>query len=331
MQEQLERISFEYSKEDGKIHISIDFQKQDALSVAWVNKIYEQDPSLLVPHISSYIQASDLQPELIQLHVSFSFVFPEDENKSYVSASFIAPVTYSADGSFLLGDISIDYLLDNPPDLVTQYSSQLDDYPGKVYHTGIDEFTVTVTVQDYGCLIATDPDTNETIYVWPDDYIQENVEPFWHQADISKDYKDYPLEIVDGKVREVPAKVIPEHFVHKYAFGAEVLEITNKLHPYGIKQYILRENGTLHVNIGYEAPDHLVFQYLTFQIGTDGETVTLKDKGSGYYLLQLMDTAALEAFRHTYTGEEHVLPNNTSQLPWDWLLELNGEKIIFLF
>ena len=326
MQEQLERISFEYSEEDGKIHIFIDSKEQDVLSVAWINKIYEQDPSGLISHSRSYIQAPYLQPELPQLHVSFGFGPPENESKSYVSASFLVAVTYSADGSFLLGDITIDHLSDNPPNLVTQYSTQLDAYPGTAFQNGTNQFIVTVTAQDYGCLVATDPDTNKTIYVWPDDYTKENVERFWPEADIGKDYKDYPLEIVNGKVREVPAKIIPEHFVQKYAFGAEVLEITNKLHPYGIKQYILRENGTLHVNIGYEAPDHLVFQYLTFQIGTDGETVALKDKGSGYYLLQLMDTAALEAFRDTYTGEEHVLPNNTSQLPWDWLLELNGEE-----
>lgn len=329
MQKQLERISFEYADEKEEVHIYIDSKQQDILDVAWVNKMYQQSTTRLSALSSPRIQLSGWNTEELveqnQISVSVSFVAPEDEEKSFVAASFLAPVTYTSDGKFLIGDITIDYLLKNP-NLLTQYSTQLDDYPGTVLHTGHNEFTVTVETQDYGCLIATDPNTRETVYIWPDDYIQESVDRYWPPQNNATPSKDYPLEIVDDVVREVPARVLTENVVEKYAFGEDVLETTYKLHPYGIKQYILRENGTLHVNIGYEAPEHVAFQYLTFAISDNGETASLEDYGTGYYLLYLNDIEALDAFRDTYTGEGRVLPRDTSQLPWDWLLAMNREE-----
>ena len=134
------------------------------------------------------------------------------------------------------------------------------------------------------------------------------------------------MEIVDGVVQEVPAQILSEYSAYQYDFGADILAMTYKIHPYGTKQYILRDNGIINVNIGYEAPDHLSFNYLTFQISADGKTASLTDYGSGCYLLQLNNVAALDAFRKTYTGEGHILPADTAQLPWDWLLAMNGEK-----
>ena len=179
----------------------------------------------------------------------------------------------------------------------------------------------SVFTQDYDCRVVTDPDTGKTVYIWP-------FEERTSYAYLTPTYptKDYPLEIVDGKVQEVPARILTETAVSSYDFGADVLSMTYKIHPYGTKQYILRDNGTLNVNIGYEAADYLAFQYLTFQISDDGKTAALSDFGSGYYLLQLNNVDALEAFRETYTGEGHTLPSDTAHLPWEWLLALNGEK-----
>ena len=185
---------------------------------------------------------------------------------------------------------------------------QVADFPGNALVTDEDQLTIVVSAKDYECVVATDPATNKPVYVWSE----------------GSD-KVYPLEVIDGKVQDVPAKVISEKDIAKYAFGDNLLGMTYKLHPYGTKQYILRENGMVNVNIAYESEGHVDFHYLTFQTNEAQQTALLTDYGLGYYLLQSNDVNALKAFREAYTGTGHTLPSDTSHLPWNWILELNNE------
>lgn len=135
---QLERISFEYADDEETIAIYIDSEDPAAiLDVAWVNKMYNQS----FTRLNSLSEGVFLRERDHQVEIStfVGFIQPEEEPTGYVAASFSAPVTYSADGKFLIGDITIDYSLEDP-DLVTQYSTQLDDYPGTAQHTGANEF-----------------------------------------------------------------------------------------------------------------------------------------------------------------------------------------------
>lgn len=68
---------------------------------------------------------------------------------------------------------------------------------------------------------------------------------------------------------------ISENDMAKYAFGDNLLGMTYKLHPYGTKQYILRENGMVNVNIAYESEGHVDFHYLTFQTNEAQQTALL--------------------------------------------------------
>ena len=316
---QLQRITFEYVDEEQSTYVYIDDELQTILDVSWVNEIYDQSSTEVLFNDTIYFEEIDGQWEIF---ATASFIPEKEEyDSNFVAASFRAPVTYFENGTFQLGDISIEYINTDTPPLLDIYANQLAAFPGEAKLTDEGQLITSVFPQDYDCRVVTDPDTGKTVYIWP-------FEERTSYAYLTPTYptKDYPLEIVDGKVQEVPARILTETAVSSYDFGADVLSMTYKIHPYGTKQYILRDNGTLNVNIGYEAADYLAFQYLTFQISDDGKTAALSDFGSGYYLLQLNNVDALEAFRETYTGEGHTLPSDTAHLPWEWLLALNGEK-----
>lgn len=308
---QLERISFEYADDEEKIYVYIDTEEPQAiLDTSWVNQLYEQSYTRLQFGNATHISIPGIDQQNMQWKVTTNASFLKqkvDNTFSLVAISFNAPVTYSADGKFLIGDISIDYLNINPPYL-TLYAEQLADFPGNALVTDEEQLAIAVSAKDYECVVATDPATNKPVYVWSE----------------GSD-KEYPLEVINGKVQDVPAKIILEKDIAKYAFGDNLLGMTYKLHPYGTKQYILRENGMVNVNIAYESEGHVDFHYLTFQTNEAQQTALLTDYGLGYYLLQSNDVNALKAFRKAYTGAGHTLPSDTSHLPWDWLLELNNE------
>ena len=229
------------------------------------------------------------------------------------SITLEAPLTYYdhhmySNRYFDIGEVSVVDTLDN--DLY----SQLDAFPGECSVDAAGNLVTTISVIDYECAMTASSYTGETVYHWSSPE-QHRLSP-----------KIYPLEIRDGNVQEVPAKVVTEDEISKYTFGRNLIAQAYQAFPSGIKQYILRENGTIHVNIGYEADDFLNLQYMTFQISEDRQTVTLSDYGMGYYLLYVNDVAGLNAFRDTFTGKNHFLPSDTTHLPWEWLITMNDEK-----
>ena len=327
MREQLQCISYQYIPENESFYIYTNNNTAPViLDAAWLTAAYGYPFTRL--HWGDMIDFEERDGQW--WIIATAGLLPEKGVSSPYNcgAIFKAPVTYHSDHTFELGNISVE-LYDEKPytkETLTLYADQLEKFPGEATITDSGQLMLSVSADDYGCLVSTDPATKNTIFVWPDDYTKETLEHVWPPTPLRELKKNYPLKIVKGNVQEVPAYILTESDLSQYNFSADVLETTYTLHPYGIKQYILRDNGTLHVNIGYEAPDHLSFQYLTFEISYDYETASLADYGSGYYLLQLNNVSALDAFRKTYTGEGRILPSDTSQLPWDWLLTLNGEE-----
>ena len=321
MRTQLERISYRYAEAEETIYISVDSDEPEiALDVSWLNYLYGYPFPRL--HWGDIIDFEERDGQWWIIAKSGVLPDPGVSTLYICGATFTAPITYNPDRTFLLGDISVELYAEKPnsEEVLSLYADQLAAFPGEAQVNEAGQLVISDITQDYDCRIVTDPDTSETVYIWPFEKRE-----YLH---ITPSYpsKEYPLEIVDGVVQEVSAQILNETAISQYAFGADVLEMTYQLHPYGTKQYILRDNGTLNVNIGYEAPDHISFQNLTFRISAEGDNATLTDYGSGYYLLQLNNVESLKAFRNTYTGAGHVLPADTSQLPWDWLLALNDEE-----
>ena len=309
---QLQRITFEYADEEELIYIYVDSEEPTiTLDVTWVNELYGQTATRLSfgTWISFSITPSYKEDPWI-LHTSATYL-PQDDTytSSPIAVSFQAPVTYSSDGTFQIGEITVDDI-NAKPSYLDQYAEELATFPGQAKELENELLITTVTVNDRYCVATTDPATGKEVYVWQ-----------------GQTTKDYPLEYVDDQIREVPAEAVTRNIVSKHSFGGDLLTQVDRLNPYGTKQYIIRDNGMINVNIAYEEEDHVEFQYLTFQVREENhDYVTLTDYGYGCYLVQLTDTDALKAFRRFYTGDEHLLPKQTSQLPWDWLLALNNEK-----
>lgn len=227
---------------------------------------------------------------------------------------FSAPVIYSKDHTFKLDCFQIKAVNNlKEEDLLAIYAGHLETFPGKCSFDENGNLITTVNVTDYECAVTTSSITGETVYHW---YEKPNHTPT---------PKTYPLEIKNGKIQEVPARIVTEKELLEYPYGKELIETTYRAYPYGIKQYILRENGTIHVNIGYEDETFLNLQCMTYKISKDKKTVSLLGCGSGYYLLQVNKVSGLKAFRDAFTGDGHILPNDTTQLPWEWLIALNEE------
>ena len=309
---QLQRISFDYADEEELIYVYVDSEEPVVtLDVTWVNEMYGQTDTRLSFNTTTYISIIPTNSNNPwTLYTSAAYLPQDDTYISHPTAvSFSAPVTYSSDGTFRIGKITLDNA-NTKPSYLEHCAEDLKAFPGQAKELENEQLVTTVTVHDRYCVAATDPATGKTVYVWPE-----------------KTTKDYPLEYVDDQIREVPAEALTRNIVSKYCFGGDLLAQVDRLHPYGTKQYIIRDNGMINVNIAYEEADHVEFQYLTFQVREDNhDYVTLTDYGYGCYLVQLTDTDALKAFRRFYTGDEHLLPKQTSQLPWDWLLALNKEE-----
>ena len=309
---QLQRISFEYADEEELIYIYVDSEEPTVtLDVTWVNEMYAQKNTRLSFDTTTYISIiPSYSNDPWTLYTSAAYL-PQDDTYSFhqVAVSFSAPVTYFSDGTFQIGEFTIDYT-NTKPSYLEHCTEELEAFPGQAKELEDEQLITSVTVNDRYCVATTDPATGKQVYIWQ-----------------GKTTKDYPLEYVDDHIREVPAEAVTQNIVSKHSFGGDLLAQVERLHPYGTKQYIIRDNGTINVNIAYEEEDHIEFQYLTFQVREENhDYVTLTDYGYGCYLVQLTDTDALKAFRRFYTGDEHLLPKQTSQLPWNWLLALNNEE-----
>jgi len=189
------------------------------------------------------------------------------------------------------------------------YADQINAFPGEVKQDADGNLIAVMNTADYEAVATTDPDTGAPAYYWR--------EP---------NAKTYPLEIINETLQDIPARIVSTEEFLNFPYGETLMQQILKLYPHGIYQFILRENGILHVNVGQEDGTFLNLQYLEYKVSEDGQTAVLTDSGFGYYLLQINDVKSLEAFRHSFTGEGHTLPADTSHLPWEWLLTMNGEE-----
>lgn len=123
----------------------------------------------------------------------------------------------------------------------------------------------------------------------------------------------------DGKLREVGSQELTEEELKEYSFGESVLRQVAEKYPRGMKQYILRDNDRLNVNIGVEEENQISFFYMTFFIGEMkevAEAAGLLSAGKGCYLTRLTGEASRKAFVEAFGGDGHVLPGDTAILPW---------------
>ena len=105
---QLQRITFEYVDEEQSTYVYIDDELQTILDVSWVNEIYDQSSTEVLFNDTIYFEEIDGQWEIF---ATASFIPEKEEyDSNFVAASFRAPVTYFENGTFQLGDISIEYI-----------------------------------------------------------------------------------------------------------------------------------------------------------------------------------------------------------------------------
>ena len=96
VQQHTKRISFKYSASKEEVTIYVDSKDQGVLDVAWVNKLYEQDKTTLTTP-RAYVKHQDGQ---FYFDMASAFSAPEGETQTFIAASFEAPLTYTADGTF---------------------------------------------------------------------------------------------------------------------------------------------------------------------------------------------------------------------------------------
>lgn len=124
----------------------------------------------------------------------------------------------------------------------------------------------------------------------------------------------------DGKIREISAQIITGEKVAAYPFGMSIIESVEAAYPEGTKQYILRENGELNVNIAMEREQEADFYYMTFQVEGDSwqesELSLMTDHGNGVYRKAMTGEESLKLFLNAFAGEGHLLPNDMLLLPW---------------
>lgn len=311
-----ERIVCQYDQELSCLHITAGLTSRDCDTTYW-NRYYNTTFTNLqieAEEVKTIFQYAD---DMWWVY-AFSGYTGADCTLFYEDAGvlFSAPLIYNTNGSFSLGDISISQHSEKPDfstklaELETNYGDQLDKLPGKVTLDEYGNYVLTLSAKDYECVIGHTED-NTPIYRWA----------------AKASAKQYPLELTDGVLKEVSAQVLSESELLKKPYGKDLKEFIDMIFPMDIKQYILRDNGTLYVNIGYEdaARTFLNLRYVEFYISSDGTTATFNSNGNGCQLLYANDVSSLEAFRKAFTGDDHVLPADCD-LPWDWLLAANNEK-----
>lgn len=160
------------------------------------------------------------------------------------------------------------------------------------------------SADDGTCTLETDVNTGKTYYRW-------------------EGYTEKPYTLLcytNGAIREIEAKVVSREELLEYAYGESIIQKVEESYPQGIKQYIVRENGEVNVNIAVEEGDVISFFYMTFQ--TDKQGVEPKF-GTGLYLLHMTGEKSWQEFLESFSGEKSFLPKEISVLPWYF----DGEQI----
>lgn len=172
--------------------------------------------------------------------------------------------------------------------------------------------------EDSKCIVEADADTGERNYVWD-----------------GRTEKQYIFQwYIDGTIREMQSNVYSEEELAACPYGEEVLRKVEEFYPDGIKQYIVRDNGEVNVNIAIEEKDTVNFYYMTFQTENNAKeqksntvlqdkdveiqkgTALLTDSGTGCYLLKSNGDRSLQIFLDCFAGEDRILKNDLSILPW---------------
>jgi len=194
------------------------------------------------------------------------------------------------------------------------------------------------TVDDNGHIICMYP-ADDSIFIVETDVSTGKKHYKWE----GKTEKPYTLcWYEDGTIREVKAEVATEEELGTSLYGKELIKQVEELYPNGMKQYIIRENGEVNVNIAIEEKEKGSFYYMTFHAekkDTDTQEditvlseneeekqenntkllknpVVLVDSGTGSYLLHMTGEASWKEFLNSFAGENHLLPNDSSVLPW---------------
>lgn len=126
----------------------------------------------------------------------------------------------------------------------------------------------------------------------------------------------------DGTIREQNANVISEEELIKYSFGEAVLaalrEKLSKDFDNSIRQYILRENGILNVNVMFDRDDsRAVFYTYLFLIDKENETTDFIKRENGVYLRHMTGAQSQYEFLAAFAVEGSTLENmQTPNLTW---------------
>ncbi len=135
--------------------------------------------------------------------------------------------------------------------------------------------------------------------------------------------KEYAFWLTDENTyKEMDARVMTQEEIALIPYGNAIIEKVQQQYPNAQKQYIIRENGIVNVNICEESQDgeSAHFSFMTFAIRGNQEAEFI-ESGDGVYLLHMAEEASYNYFLAFFGGQEQFLPNDITILPWyeqDW-------------
>lgn len=143
--------------------------------------------------------------------------------------------------------------------------------------------------------------------------------------------KNYTFEFKDGTFKEVGAKEVTLKELEENAVPVEEFK---ELKSDSRKQYILRDNGELNVNMAMIYDDNIDFSYATYRLQGDG-TWQFAEEGDGIYKISLsgdeqgdfVDEAVTEMQNLTFAGDHNV---NGRELPI-YCVDTTEKKIALTF
>lgn len=143
--------------------------------------------------------------------------------------------------------------------------------------------------------------------------------------------KTYTFEFKDGTFQEVSAKEVTLKELQEKSVLSDNFKEDNLNSR---KQYILRDNGELNVNMAMIYDDNISFSYATYQLQEDG-TFQFTEKGEGTYKISLSSgeqgdfvDKAIEQMQNTKSEKDHDV--NGRKLPV-YCVDTTEKKIALTF
>ncbi len=114
-------------------------------------------------------------------------------------------------------------------------------------------------------------------------------------------WKPYTFIFDHGQLYEVPAREVSREEVERIA---PLPAAFDEMKPGSVKQYILRDNGDLNINMATEADwgeweKDFYFSYITYRLNEDGEWEYVEEQ-MGYYLIQFMGESRWDYLDEVY-------------------------------